>query len=80
MFQRFQSIANSSQGKKNKSLVFPYWNPPPLGYVKLNSDGAMAGNPGIPGSGGFVRDDLGRWILGFMRKVGWTTSVKAEMA
>ena len=54
------------------------WQKPPLGWYKLNSDGASMGNPGQAGGGGLIRDSQGQWVKGYMRKFGLATSVEAE--
>ena len=48
-------------------------------WLKLNYDGSSLGNPGRSGGGGLIQNDKGEWIRGFMRDVGHTTSVVAEV-
>ena len=55
------------------------WTPPPPGFIKLNSDGSAQGNPGSISAGGFFRDSNGNWIGGFTGKIGFTTSLAAEL-
>ena len=55
------------------------WSKPPHGWCKLNTDGASFGNPGKAGGGGLIRDSEGRWLKGFSRAIGHTTSVVAEL-
>ena len=45
----------------------------------MNTDGFAIENPGIAGCGGVLRDEQGRWIKGFARKIGITNSFVAEM-
>ena len=47
--------------------------------MKLNTDGSSAGNSGIAKYGGVVRDEHGRWVRGFARQIGLTTSFMAEL-
>jgi len=47
--------------------------------MKLNTDGSSLGNLGLAGGGGVVQDWTGRWIVGFTRKIGITTSLLAEL-
>ena len=47
--------------------------------MKLNTDGSSAGNSGIANYGGVFRDEHGRWVRGFARKIGLTTSFMAEL-
>ena len=37
------------------------------------------GNPGRAGGGGIIRNDEGKWIKGYARAIGNTTSVAAEL-
>jgi ribonuclease HI len=55
------------------------WFSPPLGWFKLNTDGASLGNPGLAGGGGVIRNHLGDWVGGFSRAIGVTTNVQAEL-
>ena len=55
------------------------WLPPPVNWVKLNSDGSSMGNPGLAGGGGLIRNEKGEWIKGYARAIGVTTSVAAEL-
>ncbi|GKV40954.1 hypothetical protein SLEP1_g48538 [Rubroshorea leprosula] len=48
-------------------------------FLTIRSDGSALGNPGMAGAGGLLRDHLGRWIIGFSRNIGWTTSIAAEL-
>ncbi|PKI71193.1 hypothetical protein CRG98_008368 [Punica granatum] len=55
------------------------WEPPPYGFYKLNSDGCSKGNLGLAGSGGLIRDSLGRWIIEYQMNLGHATSPIAEL-
>ncbi|KAL0006134.1 hypothetical protein SO802_013695 [Lithocarpus litseifolius] len=59
-------------------LIQVSWSKPPEGWYKLNTDGASYGNPGKAGGGGLIRDCSRRWIEGFARSIGFTTSITAE--
>ena len=63
---------------KNKVVCNISWIRPPTGWCKLNTDGASLGNPGKAGGGGVIRDCEGRWMRGFARSIGFTTSIMAE--
>ena len=39
------------------------------GWVKINTDGASKGNPGDAGCGGLIRDEEGRWLVGFTKHI-----------
>ena len=55
------------------------WEKPSPGWVKLNTDGSSLVNSEIAGSGGLIRNSDGGWIMGFVRKIGTTSSVAAEI-
>lgn len=40
------------------------WDPPNEGWIKLNTDGACGGNPGLISAGGVLRD-----VMGAMRRI-----------
>jgi ribonuclease HI len=63
--------------KSNPTLIG--WKPPPLSFIKLNTDGSVSGNPGQAGAGGVLRDHHGTWIGGFARNIGRTNSLAAEL-
>ena len=50
------------------------WERPGQGKLKLNIDGSAQGNSGLAGGGGVLRDDQGKWVLGYSRKIGRTSS------
>ena len=61
-------------------IVIPIkWSKPLPGWCKLNTDGASLGNLGKAGGGGLICDSEGRWIKGYSRSIGHTTSVVAEL-
>ncbi|GLT58567.1 hypothetical protein SLA2020_314490 [Shorea laevis] len=64
----------SKQGPKLIS-----WEPPPPFWYKVNTDGSAVGNPGNAGCGGILRDYQGRWVVGFLRNIGHTTALAAEL-
>ena len=41
-------------------------------------DRASLGKLGKAGGGGIIRDSEGRWVKGFARSIGFTTSITAE--
>ncbi|KAE8692339.1 hypothetical protein F3Y22_tig00110840pilonHSYRG00107 [Hibiscus syriacus] len=49
------------------------------GSVKLNTNGASKGNPGVAGIGGLLRSASGECIIGFAAHLGICTSVAAEL-
>jgi ribonuclease HI len=63
----------------NRIPISVKWNPPPVNWAKLNTDGSVLGDPGLAGGGGVLRDFLGNWIGGFSRSIGITSCVQAEL-
>lgn len=55
------------------------WQPPMMGHLKLNTDGASKGNPGASGGGGVIRDHKGSVIFAFLHYYGVHHSLIAEM-
>ena len=55
------------------------WEKPASEWVKLNTVGSSLGNPGIAGCGGLVRDEDGKWVIGFARKIWKSSSFIAEI-
>ncbi|KAJ8428422.1 LOW QUALITY PROTEIN: hypothetical protein Cgig2_003124 [Carnegiea gigantea] len=47
------------------------WESPREGWVLLNTDGAVKGNPGPAACGGILRNDSGEWLAGFTEALGW---------
>ena len=64
--------------QRNRLVVNVRWNKPPVGWFKLNTDGASMGNPCKAGGGGLIRDSAGFWVKGFSRSLGTGTSMLAE--
>ena len=60
-------------------MVRVRWEKPQVGWVQLNTDGSTIGNPRRAGGGGIIRDVPGRWIAGFSRNIGLSTSFMAEL-
>ncbi|CAI9103287.1 OLC1v1001743C1 [Oldenlandia corymbosa var. corymbosa] len=55
------------------------WLPPPVDWVKINSDGSFNMYNGVGCAGGVVRDCHGRWLGGIMIKVGFCTITGSEL-
>ncbi|MBA0559684.1 hypothetical protein Golob_016637 [Gossypium lobatum] len=53
------------------------WLPPPQGWVKINTDGAVKMTNGYAGA--VVRDHHEDWLAGCSRNIGCTTVEEAEM-
>ena len=64
--------------KKAKWYVILVGKKPPTRWCKLNTDGASFGNPSKAGGRRIIRDSEGRWMRGFARSIGFTTSITAK--
>ncbi|EEF31355.1 hypothetical protein RCOM_0755060 [Ricinus communis] len=53
------------------------WNPPPVGWIKLNVDGGV--KDGKAGATGLIRDSNGNWISGFVQFIGDCPVLEAEL-
>ena len=77
--REFLYCASSPRDLARCTIKGVRWEKLQVGWVKLNTDGASKGNPGLAGCGGVVRNEDGRWITGFARRIGVTTSFVAEL-
>jgi len=64
------------EGRYEKLIA---WKPPEGEWLKLNTDGASRGNPGLAAAGGVIRDGRGRWCGGFALNIGVCTAPLAEL-
>ncbi|CAA0835623.1 Polynucleotidyl transferase- ribonuclease H-like superfamily protein [Striga hermonthica] len=55
------------------------WTKPDEGFVKINTDGASRGNPGVAAAGGLIRDNAGQWLVGFMAHLGICSNTVAKL-
>ncbi|KAJ4723329.1 Ribonuclease H [Melia azedarach] len=67
-----------SVGRAPKVLILN-WQPPPIGWVEVNSDGLAKGNPGPAACGGVFRNHDGSFTGGFGLQLGHNTSYFAEV-
>lgn len=75
----FNNIIKTPTPQQQPAARLNQWKPPPLGWIKLNTDGASKGNPGLATGGGVFRDALGSWCLGFYQKSGACNAITTEM-
>ncbi|CAI9097378.1 OLC1v1033781C1 [Oldenlandia corymbosa var. corymbosa] len=55
------------------------WKPPPMDWLKLNSDGEINGDTGMASAGGVIRDSNGIWKGGFLMNIGFYSVIGAEL-
>ncbi|XP_028767839.1 uncharacterized protein LOC114725488 [Neltuma alba] len=70
--QEMNLALNQSRGQ------VPAWQPPPIGWFKLNVDGAMAMSKKMARCGGVVRDHMGNWVVGFSHYLATSSAQEAE--
>ncbi|XP_019226749.1 PREDICTED: uncharacterized protein LOC109208156 [Nicotiana attenuata] len=59
--------------------MYVKWHPPPLGKIKLNTDGAAKTNTSKNGIGGVFLNTMGQCLLGFMGKCSTCNSTYMEL-
>ena len=69
---------SKTQKTKHNIAVQVCWFRPPVDWFKLNFDGAALGNPSKAGRGGLIRDHQGKWVKGYMRHIGFASSIIAK--
>ena len=75
----FFAIVLENPKKPRKVLAQVTWIKPQVGWVKLNSDGSVLGNPKKADGGVVLRCSNGDWIAGCLRKLGNTSCILAEL-
>lgn len=70
------AMLKPAKGPKHVDLIA--WHPP-THTVKLNTDGAARGNPGIAGEGGVIRNSEGDWLVGFIAHLGVCSNMEDEL-
>lgn len=68
----FKTSTLKAQRSFNSSLMEESW-------VCLNTNGSVRNDKGFVATGGLVRDQNGRWVLGFSRYLGICTMTKVEL-
>ncbi|WMV49929.1 hypothetical protein MTR67_043314, partial [Solanum verrucosum] len=60
---------NQSPSNHNATVdIHVKWFPPPIGFYKLNIDGALSKHKKNGGISGVIRDATGKWRMGFHKK------------
>ena len=75
----FFAIVPNVPSKPNRIQVQVKWCKPQPGWMKLNTDGSVFGDPKRAGGGGVIRNSEGEWVAGFVRKFGNVSSITAEL-
>ncbi|KAL6205681.1 hypothetical protein ACLB2K_022935 [Fragaria x ananassa] len=72
-------IGIKSRPSKAPKIIEVMWHVPSIYQVKLNTDGAARGSPGLAGFGGIFRDHLGQVLGCFSRNLGIAIALEAEL-
>ncbi|KAF7842214.1 reverse transcriptase [Senna tora] len=70
---------NCSKNHVDKHLEFISWKPPKQDWMKINVDGSHRKDDNSICCGGVVRDNSGRWITGFTKRLGHGSAFQAEI-
>jgi len=62
-----------------KETIYIGWKKSPEDWIKLNHDGACKGSGEYSGCGGLFCDSEGRWLRGYIQKIGVCDALHAEM-
>ena len=77
----FHFLAGTTSRPPSRIRQLIRWHaPPPLPYLKLNTDRSPLGNPRLAGAREVLRDHRGQWISGFSLRGGLATNNMAELA
>jgi hypothetical protein len=63
----------------HKETIYVNWKKPLDEWIKLNSDGAPKGGGDTSRCGGLFRNYDGRWIKGYIKKIGACDALHDEM-
>ncbi|MCH88942.1 ribonuclease H protein [Trifolium medium] len=66
-------------GLQLKDTIYIGWKKTPEGWIKLNCDGACKGGGESSGCGGLFRNSDGRWMKGYIKKIGVCDAFHAEL-
>ncbi|KAK8533234.1 hypothetical protein V6N12_076510 [Hibiscus sabdariffa] len=77
--QSFGAIRSSNDALRRASRQGVRWQKPPKGWWKLNSDGATIFGSGLSSCSGVVRDEYGKWLIGFSQQISICSIVEAEL-
>lgn len=75
-YTRRTSLAGQMRGRMETLIA---WNPPLLGWVKLNSNEVAKGNSGIVGSGDIFRDWNDNFLAAYALSIGNSTAIISEI-
>jgi hypothetical protein len=78
-FRILKAFNVSLHPPNSPSIKEVVWSPPIASWVKCNTDGAAAGNPGPASCAGVFRDHNAQFLGGFTVNLGISSSFHAEL-
>ncbi|PKI55072.1 hypothetical protein CRG98_024538 [Punica granatum] len=78
-FSNLIFIADFGHQQKVRERRLVGWTKPCHGWHKLNTDGAVKGNPGCFSARSLLQDEDGRWVGGFVHDIRFSNSIVAEL-
>lgn len=55
------------------------WERPPKNWISINTDGSVCGPQFKASTGGVLREECGKWLVGYGRNIGSFSVAKAEL-
>ncbi|KAE8669030.1 hypothetical protein F3Y22_tig00112261pilonHSYRG00208 [Hibiscus syriacus] len=77
---RYYHTCSSSTNTSPHTMDFLKWKRHKLGWICLNVDGTVSASMGFGSVGSLLRDNTGRWLLGFNRTIGIMDSFHAKLS
>lgn len=81
VFRKGESILDRSNNAKTRSreINLISWDIPPVGWCKVNTDGAVGTGTGLASYECVIKDSNGDWVVDFARNVGCGSVIDVEL-
>lgn len=74
-----KNFSATTHPRKDSNPITVLWTTPRLGWIKVNTDGASRGCPGLAASGGIFRDSQGCFLRAFAGFIGFAIAARAKL-
>lgn len=74
-----ETPSRSESASAPAAVIFTGWKPPPIGWLKINTDGSCDSSAEYIAAGGVLRDCNGNWVCGFSKYLGTGNSLLVEL-